>query len=111
MPGPPGEAHVIRALLPAGRLADRLAGALAGLHHGLSALRSPARSLAAAIWSVLIWTLNALSFYSMYPAFGVDMSFAGTLLMQGLLMIGISVPSTPGYLGVNGDLIPLNFGV
>lgn len=102
--------HVIRALLPAGRLADRLAGMLAGLHHGLSALRSPARILAAAIWSLLIWTLNALSFYAMYAAFAIDMSFAGTLLMQGLLMIGISVPSTPGYLGAFEAPIRLTLG-
>jgi len=51
------------------------------------------------LWSVVLWLVNALSFYIAFAAFGIQVSFVGALLVQGLVSFGVSVPSTPGYVG------------
>ena len=71
-----------------------------GIRQGLSALQSPVRIVGVILWSLVLWVLSALSFWVMFAAFGIPVSFAGALLMQSLIMFGIAVPSTPGYLGV-----------
>ncbi|HSR90797.1 MAG TPA: lysylphosphatidylglycerol synthase transmembrane domain-containing protein [Gemmatimonadales bacterium] len=90
----------VRKLVPFKGLADRLVTIIEGIRQGLSALQSPVRILGVILWSLAIWGLSALSFYVMFAAFGIEVSFAGALLMQSLIMFGIAVPSTPGYVGV-----------
>jgi glycosyltransferase 2 family protein len=91
----------IRKLVPFKKVADRLVTIIEGIRQGLSALQSPMRILGVVLWSLAVWGLSALSFYVMFGAFGIDqVSFAGALLMQSLIMLGIAVPSTPGYVGV-----------
>ena len=90
----------IRKVVPFKGLADRLVTLIEGIRQGLSALQSPVRILGVVLWSLAVWGLSALSFYVMFAAFGIEVSFAGALLMQSLIMFGIAVPSTPGYVGV-----------
>jgi hypothetical protein len=92
--------RLIRRLSPSPRLAERLVGLLEGVRHGLSALKSPGRMVGVVLWSLAIWLLSGLAFYIMYGAFAIPVDLAGALLMQGLIMVGIAAPSTPGYLGV-----------
>ncbi|HXE58707.1 MAG TPA: lysylphosphatidylglycerol synthase transmembrane domain-containing protein [Gemmatimonadales bacterium] len=92
--------RAVRAVVPASRLADRLVGLIEGVVHGLHVLRSPGRIAAVALWSLALWTVNGLSFYAAFFAFDIPVGVAGALLLQGLLIIGISLPSTPGYVGV-----------
>lgn len=90
----------VRKVIPFKGLADRLVTIIEGIRQGLSALQSPVRILGVVLWSLAVWGLSALSFYVMFAAFGIEVSFAGALLMQSLIMFGIAVPSTPGYVGV-----------
>jgi uncharacterized protein (TIRG00374 family) len=90
----------IRKLVPFKGLAERLVTIIEGIRQGLSALQSLSRISGVILWSLAIWGLSALSFYVMFAAFGIEVSFAGALLMQSLIMFGIAVPSTPGYVGV-----------
>lgn len=90
----------VRKVIPFKGLADRLVTIIEGIRQGLSALQSPVRILGVVLWSLVVWGLSALSFYVMFAAFGIEVSFAGALLMQSLIMFGIAVPSTPGYVGV-----------
>jgi uncharacterized protein (TIRG00374 family) len=92
--------RLIRRLSPSPRLGERLVGLLEGVRQGLSALKSPSRMLGVVLWSLAIWLLTGLAFYIMYAAFAIPVDLAGALLMQGLIMVGIAAPSTPGYLGV-----------
>ena len=92
--------RVIRRLIPSPRLSDRLVGMVEGLRHGLSVLRSPSRLLGVIAWAVLIWTVNAFSFQAAFVAFDIPAGYATALLLQGVLVFGIAVPSTPGYVGV-----------
>ena len=43
--------------------------------------------------------MNAASFYVAFAAFDIPVGFTGALLLQGLVAFGVSVPSTPGYVG------------
>jgi glycosyltransferase 2 family protein len=90
---------LIRRLLPARRLTDRLVSIIEGLRHGLASLRSPALLARVSLWSVALWLVNALSFYVCFDAFDIPVGFGGALLLQGVLVIGISVQLTPGYVG------------
>ena len=91
--------RLIRRLLPSAKLANRLVDLIEGIRQGLAVLRSPSRLAGVIIWSLVIWLVNGLAFYLGFAAFEIPVSYAGALLMQGLLVLGISVPSTPGFFG------------
>ncbi len=90
---------VVRAVVPSDRVALRLIELIEGIRQGLSVLRSPARFAGVAAWSVILWLVNALSFYLAFQAFELPVNFAGALVLQGVLAFGIAVPSAPGYVG------------
>jgi hypothetical protein len=92
--------RVISAVVPSRALADRLVHIVEGLRHGLSVLRSPGRAGIVVAMSLVLWLVNALSFYLAFKAFGIPANFAAALLLQGILVFGIAVPTTPGYVGV-----------
>jgi uncharacterized protein (TIRG00374 family) len=89
----------LRRVLPAGRFTDRLVALIEGIRHGLAALRSPALLAAVIFWSLVLWVVNAWAFYVGFAAFDIPVSFAGAMLMQGILVFGISVQLTPGFVG------------
>jgi glycosyltransferase 2 family protein len=90
---------VVRAVVPSDRLALRLIELIEGIRQGLSVLRSPARFAGVVSWSLILWIVNALSFYLAFQAFALPVNFAGALVLQGVLAFGIAVPSAPGYIG------------
>jgi uncharacterized membrane protein YbhN (UPF0104 family) len=51
------------------------------------------------LWSLVLWLVNALAFYVGFAAFDIPVGYTGSLLLQGLLILGISIPSTPGFFG------------
>ncbi|HET6778611.1 MAG TPA: lysylphosphatidylglycerol synthase transmembrane domain-containing protein [Gemmatimonadales bacterium] len=91
--------RVIRRILPHARLADKIIDLIEGVRQGLVVLRSPGRLAGVVVWSLVIWLFNGLAFYIGFKAFGIPVSYGGALLLQGLLVVGISVPSTPGFFG------------
>jgi uncharacterized protein (TIRG00374 family) len=91
--------RMVRRLLPWQRLADRIVGLIEEIRQGLVVLRTPARLLAVLFWSLVLWLVNALAFYVGFWSFDIPVGYAGALLLQGLLALGISIPSTPGFFG------------
>ena len=91
---------LIRRLVPWPRVADRLVSLLEGVREGVAALRSPVRLAAVVAGSLAVWLVNALSFYLLFPAFGIEAGFSAALVLQAALVFGVAVPSTPGYIGV-----------
>jgi uncharacterized protein (TIRG00374 family) len=73
---------------------------LDGLIDGLSALRAPGRLAAVAIWSVVIWAVNALSFWLAFDAFNLELPLGAALVLQGFIALGVALPSSPGFFGV-----------
>lgn len=96
---PVASERAVRRLLPVGRMADRIVSLIEGIRHGLAVLRSPALLAGTIIWSAVLWLVNALAFYVAFRAFDIPVGFMGALLLQGILVFGISVQLTPGFLG------------
>jgi uncharacterized protein (TIRG00374 family) len=93
-------ARLIARLIPWPSVSGKLIAVLRGIREGLSALRSPARLAAVVGWSVVIWAVNAFSFQLLFPAFGIEVGFAGAVILQSAIVFGIAVPSSPGFVGV-----------
>ena len=91
--------RLIRRLLPAGRMTDRLISIIEGLRHGLASLRSPVLVARVSLWSLALWLVNAAALYVSFAAFDIPVGYGGALLLQGVLVIGISVQLTPGFVG------------
>jgi glycosyltransferase 2 family protein len=88
-------------LLP--RIAPRIAGAIERkalqMISGFSALRDPRNLALFAIWSLVYWVANGLSFYVLGRAFGLDLSFVGSFAVMGLVAVGVMLPNSPGLVG------------
>ena len=91
--------RMVRRLFPHAHVADRVVDLIEGIRQGLAVLRSPARVAGVVFWSLVLWLVNALAFYVGFDAFGIPVSYTAALLLQGLLVFGISIPSTPGFFG------------
>jgi uncharacterized protein (TIRG00374 family) len=91
--------RLVRRVIPRTQVADRIVSLIEGIRQGLVVLRSPARLMSVVFWSFVVWSVNALGFFVAFGAFDIPVSYWGALLMQGLLVLGISIPSTPGFFG------------
>lgn len=89
----------IRKLIPAGKVQLTLIGIVERVVMGLGALRDPRRAMPVVLWSLVIWSVNAAAFWVAFGAFGIDVSFAGALILQGMLLVGIALPQAPGFAG------------
>jgi hypothetical protein len=67
---------------------------------GLSILKSPRHFSAVFGWTLLNWTLQPVAFWLGFKAVGIDVPWSAALLVQGAIVVGVSVPSTPGFFGL-----------
>ena len=79
-------------------MADRLVGYAQKFSSGFAVAREPQALAAAVFWSFLLWLVIAGEAWLIAIAFGIYMPFAGTFLLQALLVIGVAMP-TPGGVG------------
>jgi uncharacterized protein (TIRG00374 family) len=96
---PAAAERLVRGLLPPGRLTERLIAMIEGVRHGLASLRSPALLAGVIVWSIVLWVVNALAMWVSFAAFNIPVGVGGALVLQGVLVIGISVQLTPGFVG------------
>lgn len=66
---------------------------------GLSVFRHLGHFLAVFSWAMALWVIQGLAFWIMFKAIGIDASFGAALFVQGLIVLLVSIPSTPGYFG------------
>jgi glycosyltransferase 2 family protein len=90
--------RVLNTTLPA-RQAARLLRVAEHLVAGLAVLKSPARFATVTAWSLVLWTVNGLSFAVCFRAFGLPVPWQGAFLLQGLIGFGVALPSSPGFFG------------
>lgn len=81
------------------RFEERGRAMLKSFAEGLSVLRHPARFGSVMWWTLLHWLAQALAFYIMFKAVGIKAPYTAALFVQGVIVIGVSLPSTPGYFG------------
>jgi len=79
-------------------IAHKLGDVATTFSRGFIAARNPAVLLTGVLWSFVVWVFIAGETWAVTRAFDIDMSFAGSFLVQVFLVIGVAVP-TPGGVG------------
>jgi uncharacterized protein (TIRG00374 family) len=86
-----------------GRIAPRFTVRVRDLIHpfiaGMGVLRDGRRFVAVLLWTTAQWMLNAAAFWFGFKAIGLDVPYTGALFVQGVVVIGIALPSAPGFVG------------
>ncbi len=66
---------------------------------GLGVLRHPGRFAVVFGWALALWVVQAFAFWIMFRAFGISAPISAAFFVQGLIVIGVAVPSSPGFFG------------
>jgi len=82
------------------KFGQRLRGLAEGFTGGLGVLRDARLALEVTWWTVLHWLTNAFAFYLGFLALGIDAPFSTACFVQGIVAIGVAVPSSPGFFGI-----------
>ncbi|HKW48365.1 MAG TPA: lysylphosphatidylglycerol synthase transmembrane domain-containing protein [Gemmatimonadaceae bacterium] len=72
---------------------------LVSFANGLSVLRSPRRFIAVFLWALLHWLLNAFAFWLGFLAVGIHVPLAAAFFVQGIIVLSVAIPSSPGFFG------------
>ncbi len=67
---------------------------------GLGVLRSPRRFAAVFFWALVHWLVNGVAFWLAFVAVGIDVPFSAANFLQGIIGVGVALPSSPGFFGV-----------
>jgi hypothetical protein len=94
----------LRILAPLiGRLPARYAGAVNRLidHfiEGFRIVADPALLFSATLLSIVIWLVDVVAIYLLFLAFGLHLPVAAAFVLMIILIIGIAVPTAPGFIG------------
>jgi uncharacterized protein (TIRG00374 family) len=90
---------VLRRTLPK-RVADVVVRVARSFIEGLSILRAPVDFARVVVWSLAVWLINAAAFYAGFLAFHIHaLPFTAALLLQGIVAVGVALPSSPGFFG------------
>jgi len=93
-------AAVVRRVLPA-RAAEFVVRVTRSFIEGLTILRSPLDFARVVAWSFAVWLINAAAFYAAFLAFHLGpLPLTSPLLLQGIVAVGVAIPSSPGFVGV-----------
>ncbi len=93
-----------------GRVGDLAAKFL----RGLGSLRSPREVLLIFLTSIIIWTIETLTYWFVMQAFPFAVSFPALMLMTAVVNLFTMIPSAPGYVGTfdkAGVQVLKSFGV
>lgn len=78
----------------------RVLGAFDTMSDGLQGMRRPSQLLPTAAWSLAIWTVIVLSVWTGFFAASLDLSLTAALCVIAFIGLGVSLPSSPGFVGV-----------
>lgn len=67
---------------------------------GLEVLRFPGPAALLGIGSVLIWGISIAQFHAALVAFDLQLPITATIFILSVTALGMTVPSSPGYIGV-----------
>ncbi len=81
------------------KTAERARALIQSFMAGLESLRSVFRILSVAFMSFLLWSIFALSIHYALLAFNLELPYMGSLLLMSILGFGVTIPSSPGFVG------------
>jgi glycosyltransferase 2 family protein len=67
---------------------------------GLQGMRRPAQFVPTAVWSVVIWAAIVFSVWACFRAARLDLPVSAALCVLAFIGLGVSLPSSPGFIGV-----------
>ncbi|MGH7275815.1 MAG: lysylphosphatidylglycerol synthase transmembrane domain-containing protein [Candidatus Rokuibacteriota bacterium] len=117
---------VLLAFVVAPRACERLIGRLAGrwpalqrrllrafetFVTGLDGVRAPGHVLPLLVWTVIVWVLPALAFWTMLIAMNLHLPWVAGWTVLAFVGLGVSIPSAPGYVGVFHAAAALAVGI
>jgi uncharacterized protein (TIRG00374 family) len=82
------------------RLAQAVSAGIPAFGAGLQAFGSPGAMVKAGLWSVAAWAVSAAVFTLVGLSLGLNLPIWSALPLTFVLCVGISVPSSPGFIGV-----------
>jgi len=83
-----------------GWLEKRLVGLLGTMTDGLRGIRAPGHAIPVVLSSVAVWLLLALSVWTAMHAAHLDLPLVASWVVLAFLGLGVSLPSSPGFVGV-----------
>ena len=83
-----------------GWLERRLIALLGTMTEGLRGIRAPRHAIPLALSSVAIWLFLALSVWTAMHAAHLDLPLVASWVVLAFLGLGVSLPSSPGFVGV-----------
>jgi len=83
-----------------GWLERRLITLLGTMTEGLRGIRAPRHAIPLALSSVAIWLFLALSVWTAMHAAHLDLPLVASWVVLAFLGLGVSLPSSPGFVGV-----------
>lgn len=78
---------------------DRLVRLVSSVVSAGACLRRPRDTAVLAIYSLVVWVLEAGMFVALLPAFGLEPNLAVGAIAMSVTNLGLLVPSTPGFIG------------
>jgi glycosyltransferase 2 family protein len=98
---PDASSAIIRALFHRGPSTERrLMDILGTIDEGLAGVRAGYHLLPLALWSVAIWALAAACVWTALRAVNLDLPPAASWAVLAFIGLGVSLPSSPGFVGV-----------
>jgi len=79
---------------------EKWLGSLGSLMDGFAVLRAQGALPGLILWSLLAWTCSALINYFVMLAFDPHLPFTAAVFVLCVTVLGMTVPSSPGYVGV-----------
>ena len=83
-----------------GWLEKRLVGLLGTMTDGLRGIGAPGHAIRVVLSSVAVWLLLALSVWTAMHAAHLDLPLVASWVVLAFLGLGVSLPSSPGFVGV-----------
>lgn len=81
-------------------LQGRLLGIFEMFVRGLAGVRTPRHVLPIVLWSGIVWAVTVLTAWTAMFAARLDLPLTAAWAVLAFVVLGISVPSAPGYIGV-----------
>ncbi len=91
--------HPLIARLP-GPIAGAVSAAIPAFGAGIQAMGHPALLARAAAWSVAIWVTSGSVFLFVAASLHIALPYWSIFILTFVVCVGISVPASPGFLGV-----------
>lgn len=80
-------------------LRSKIADIIEKFAGGFTPIKGPGAWTGVITWSLLLWALSLCQIYCIELATGIELPFTALFILQSMAVLGVAVPSAPGYVG------------